>query len=322
MMNETTPKISVIVPVYKAEAYLHRCVDSLLAQTFQDFEILLVDDGSPDKSGEICDEYARKDKRVRVFHKENGGAGAARKHGVTQAVGEWIMFVDSDDTIPHNAIERLYDLHSKYEADIVCGTVNFSNRFIFKHKQEGLLSSIEYINALLLDEVFIGPVAKIIRKSLFVLEDWNTDKEIQQNEDLLMLIILSKYAKSIYIDPNIVCYNYLQRDDSISSYAPPLDIWCKLFSFIKKQIQQMPSSTHDAIHIYELRRIYYNIFLMNVPTNYKDNRIESIKRECSQIELHAKERYILFVLSNRYLRCIDFYLHKLKYTMKNSLQIL
>lgn len=83
-MNETTPKISVIVPVYKAEAYLHRCVDSILAQTFQDFEVLLIDDGSPDRSGDICDEYAKKDKRVRVFHKENGGVTDARALGVNK----------------------------------------------------------------------------------------------------------------------------------------------------------------------------------------------------------------------------------------------
>lgn len=83
-----TPKISVIVPVYKAENYLHRCVDSLLAQTFEDFEILLVDDGSPDASGSICDEYAQKDHRIRVFHKENGGVSSARQCGIDHAQGE------------------------------------------------------------------------------------------------------------------------------------------------------------------------------------------------------------------------------------------
>ena len=102
-------KISVIVPVYKAEAYLHRCVDSLLAQTFQDFEILLIDDGSPDRSGEICDEYARRDKRVRVFHKENAGVSSARNLGLDNARGEWICFVDSDDWVE---MTYLYDLKS------------------------------------------------------------------------------------------------------------------------------------------------------------------------------------------------------------------
>ena len=96
------PKVSVIVPVYKAEAYLHRCVDSLLAQTFQDFEILLVDDGSPDRSGEICDDYARQDRRVRVFHKENGGVSSARNLGLDECRGEWVVFVDADDYVDEN----------------------------------------------------------------------------------------------------------------------------------------------------------------------------------------------------------------------------
>lgn len=95
-----SPSISIIVPVYKAEAYLLRCVDSLLAQTFTDFEVLLIDDGSPDRSGEICDDYARKDARVRVFHQTNGGVSVARQRGVENAKGEWITFVDADDYLP------------------------------------------------------------------------------------------------------------------------------------------------------------------------------------------------------------------------------
>ena len=94
-MNQA-PKVSVIVPVYKAEKYLHRCVDSILAQTFIDFELLLVDDGSPDCSGDICDQYAAADPRVRVFHKPNGGVSSARNLGIEKANGEWLMFVDAD----------------------------------------------------------------------------------------------------------------------------------------------------------------------------------------------------------------------------------
>ena len=93
------PKISVIVPVYKAEKYLHRCVDSILAQTFTDFELILVNDGSPDNSGAICDEYAQKDNRVRVFHKENGGVSSARNLGLDNAQGEYITFCDADDYV-------------------------------------------------------------------------------------------------------------------------------------------------------------------------------------------------------------------------------
>ena len=116
-MNETTPKISVIVPVYKAEAYLRRCVDSILAQTFQDFEVLLIDDGSPDRSGEICDEYARKDRRVRVFHKENGGVSSARNVGIEKALGTWIMFVDADDWLCADTISYCSSFFS--EADLI-----------------------------------------------------------------------------------------------------------------------------------------------------------------------------------------------------------
>ena len=96
---KTSPTISVIIPVYNTEMYLRRCIDSVLAQTYQDFELLLIDDGSKDSSGAICDEYAAKDARVRVFHKENGGVSSARNLGLDNARGEWVTFVDSDDYI-------------------------------------------------------------------------------------------------------------------------------------------------------------------------------------------------------------------------------
>ena len=92
--------VSIIVPVYNAEEHLRRCVDSILVQTFSDFELLLIDDGSKDGSAAICDEYTIKDSRVRVFHKENGGGSSARNLGLDNAQGEWIAFVDSDDFIP------------------------------------------------------------------------------------------------------------------------------------------------------------------------------------------------------------------------------
>ena len=93
------PKISIIIPVYNTENYLHCCIDRILAQTYTDFELLLIDDGSTDKSSKICDEYAEKDSRIRVIHKENGGANAARKLGIEKANGEYVIFVDSDDSI-------------------------------------------------------------------------------------------------------------------------------------------------------------------------------------------------------------------------------
>ena len=99
------PKISVIVPVYNTEKFLQRCIDSVLAQTYQDFELLLIDDGSKDSSDTICDEYAAQDTRVKVFHKENGGVSSARNVGLDNARGEWITFVDSDDYIEENYLQ-------------------------------------------------------------------------------------------------------------------------------------------------------------------------------------------------------------------------
>lgn len=115
----TTPVISVIVPVYKAERYLNECIDSILAQTFSNFELILVDDGSPDRSGEICDQYAAKDKRIRVIHKPNGGVSSARNAGLDIARGEWITFVDADDMIAPDMLEKLFNKAEQENADIV-----------------------------------------------------------------------------------------------------------------------------------------------------------------------------------------------------------
>lgn len=117
--NVPTPAISVIVPVYKAEKYLRKCVDSLLAQTFTDFELLLVDDGSPDRSGEICDGYAARDPRVRTFHKKNGGVSSARQCGIDNACGEYTIHADPDDWVEPDMLETLYNKAKEEDADMV-----------------------------------------------------------------------------------------------------------------------------------------------------------------------------------------------------------
>lgn len=117
------PKISVIVPIYKAEKYLHRCVDSILAQTFTNFELILVDDGSPDGSGAICDEYAKKDSRIKVFHQENGGPSSARNTGLDNANGDIICFVDCDDIIDDNFLDNF----NQKDADIVIQGIYIDN---------------------------------------------------------------------------------------------------------------------------------------------------------------------------------------------------
>lgn len=115
--------ISIIVPVYNVEKYIHECVDSIINQTYKNIEIILVDDGSPDNCGKICDEYAEKDSRIKVIHKENGGLSDARNCGIDAASGEWLMFVDSDDWLHIQTVEKLYDAVNKH--NIFLGICNY-----------------------------------------------------------------------------------------------------------------------------------------------------------------------------------------------------
>ena len=115
MMNVNSPKVSIIVPVYNVEKYLHRCVDSILLQTFTDFELLLIDDGSTDKSVGICDKYAFKDRRIRVFHKKNGGVSSARNLGIKKSNGVYILFVDSDDYLSPSHLNNYIKYIGNYE---------------------------------------------------------------------------------------------------------------------------------------------------------------------------------------------------------------
>ena len=114
-MNDKQPLVSVIVPIYNVEKYLRRCVDSILSQSYQNLEVWLVDDGSPDGCPAICDEYARKDNRVKIIHKKNGGLSDARNVAIDVASGEYICFVDSDDYVASTYVETLYALIDKYQ---------------------------------------------------------------------------------------------------------------------------------------------------------------------------------------------------------------
>lgn len=113
------PLISVIVPIYKVEKYIDRCVESILAQSFAEFELILVDDGSPDSCPQICDEYAKKDSRISVIHKKNGGLSDARNAGIDVAEGEWLAFIDSDDYVHEDYLKTLYNAAIENDADLV-----------------------------------------------------------------------------------------------------------------------------------------------------------------------------------------------------------
>lgn len=169
--------ISVIVPVYKVEKYLSRCIESILNQTFTDFELILVDDGSPDQSGVICDSYAKKDNRIHVIHKENGGLSSARNAGIEAAQGEYVFFVDSDDIIHEQSLEILYrEIQSKH-ADIVMGLISrFSDELelkksILREYECKSYSNIELLNLFFEDSIpifnLISACGKLIKKEFF-----------------------------------------------------------------------------------------------------------------------------------------------------------
>lgn len=211
-MNETTPKISVIVPVYKAENYLHRCVDSLLAQTFQDFEILLIDDGSPDRSGEICDEYAKKDKRVRVFHKENGGVSSARNLGLDNARGEWICFVDSDDWVEEEMFATICSfIQSKEQIDILFWGFQYDYSQVYEGKKRKTKKELQYVycdtvesilgNCYWLEkkELFGWTWNKLFRREIIQSKKVRFDPTVSLHEDHLFTLDYVRYVKNLMV---------------------------------------------------------------------------------------------------------------------------
>lgn len=171
------PKISVIVPVYNTEKYLHRCIDSILAQTFTDFELLLIDDGSKDSSGAICGEYASKDSRVRVFHKENGGVSSARNLGLDNAKGEWITFCDSDDYVENYWLDIF--VSNQEGVDLVAQGFrdNTASFFLFD-------GSVADFMEILYDKQLVGyTVLKLFKREIINQYNIKFDENVRFRED-------------------------------------------------------------------------------------------------------------------------------------------
>lgn len=225
------PIVSIIVPVYNTEKYLSQCIDSILSQTFIDYELILVNDGSTDNSGKICDEYATKDNRIVVIHKENGGANKAREAGVIASNCEWVIFVDSDDIISKNAIETLYN-NINDDIDIVIGQIEG-----YEYIPQTL--NIDNYRKSLLRSKYPGPVARIIKKSLFNNKTFDIPSYITIGEDLLMNIRLSFSAtNSVVIIPDVI-YKYRFREDS--TYHSHKDNYEYYEYFFKSYINSIPS---------------------------------------------------------------------------------
>jgi glycosyltransferase involved in cell wall biosynthesis len=217
-LNKSYPLISVIVPVYKVEEYLEKCIESIISQTYSNLEIILVDDGSPDNSGEICDNYALKDERIRVIHKSNGGLSSARNAGIDIATGEYLGFVDSDDTIEPFMYEKLLTAVERDKTKLAVCSVNY----IFENGKKMTKSNLgedtvfDFYDAMIemnSHRIFdMGAWSKLYHKELFSNLRFPVGK---LSEDYyIMYKIFDKAQKVSYV--STPCYNYLQRQNSIT----------------------------------------------------------------------------------------------------------
>ena len=219
------PTISVIVPVYNTEQYLHRCIGSVLAQTYQDFELLLIDDGSKDSSGVICDEYAAKDARVRVFHKENGGVSDTRNYGMDLAQGKYLMFLDADDFwLQDDVLEVLVGKAEEYDLDIIRGEYSAMhedgtlawNREISAERRnhaDKLLTNAEFLEYAIHGENFL-PLSVFRRNSIGKLR-FEVGR-IFLEDMLFYSTYLLQSLRCMYV-PSVRFYAYRKNEGSISS---------------------------------------------------------------------------------------------------------
>lgn len=212
-------KVSIVVPIYNAEPYIERSIESIINQTYKNIEIILVDDGSEDGSGKICDKYAKKDKRIKVIHKENGGVSSARNTGIREAGSNYIVFVDSDDYVDENYIDLLLSEIVSQDADIAMMThyIEYPNKkpTIRYEKEYIVLNSHDAIDRMLYDEgIDISPWGKIYKKELFSKIKYPEGKIF---EDTATTPLLLMEADKIVIN-NQPTYHYLiQNNDSITN---------------------------------------------------------------------------------------------------------
>ena len=208
MKNEESTLISVVVPVYNVEKYVEKCLDSLSHQSYENIEVIVVDDGSTDRSGDICEEFAKKDKRIKVFHKTNGGLSDARNYGIKRAKGEYVCLVDSDDWCKGGFVEKMVRVALKEGADIVvCGYNDVVPR-------ETIITGEEATIRLLVEQENVDIIAwnKMYRRSLF---DDVSYPEGENYEDCLTTYkLLSKASRVAYLPKSLYCYR--ERAGSIT----------------------------------------------------------------------------------------------------------
>lgn len=252
-----TPLVSIVIPVYKVEKYIRACIESVLVQTFPAFEVILVDDGSPDDSGKICDEFSALDARVRVFHKDNGGVTSARKLGVERSRGEWIMFLDADDILASDALETLLRFADS-ETDLVEGNIKYFrdglDRPAFQQNQKSAKLSYEtdaagyaigvgkgWVQSFKI-RFSVAPWGKIIRRTLLTENVMDVPAEFVYGEDTILLLRLSARGlrRAKKIDACVLAVRKREGSASFSPCRREENYLLKLYKEMHTAVQPFP----------------------------------------------------------------------------------
>lgn len=303
-------KISVIVPVYNVENYLNSSLNSICNQSYKNIEIILVDDGSSDKSGEICDYWASKDSRIKVFHKPNGGLSSARNKGLDNATGDYISFIDSDDVIHEDFYLKLIEACKSEEADIaVCNFVrveNFDNLPEATETKQNFTVSDEFakFNQLINER---NVVTTIVCNKLFKKEIWDDLRfpiNRYQEDEAIIHYVLDKAKRIVYIPQGY--YYYLQRPNSImrqkfneKSFDKLEAIKDRINFFSNKKDLIYFENYFKFIYCYLNRTLYNQVEKDDI--NYKKRLNDEFKYYYDMIDkkmLPSKERIKLFVYAH------------------------
>lgn len=255
-MKDITPKISIISPVYNAERYIVKCLDSILVQTFQDWELILIDDGSLDGSGIICDEYAAKDSRIVVVHKMNGGVSAARQTGLDIATGEYVIHIDPDDWVESTMLQELYEKADAEEADVViCDYYVTTDRKNIRSIQKPSKLEARIVLRELFQQLHGSCCNKLIKRVYYNKFDIHFPKDLNYCEDLLTWVQMFQHdeLKITYLPKAF--YHYVQHENSIT-HAYTYDTFK-----VRQQYQYLlEKCLSGKAYSYEIRKSKLSVF--------------------------------------------------------------
>ena len=214
--------ISVVVPIYKVEAFLNKCIESLLNQTYKDFEIILVDDGSPDNCPRICDDWEKKEKKIKVFHKKNGGVSSARNCGIEHANGEYIVFPDPDDWVEQDYLEKLIRLKEEYKADLsICGHYH-GTKINDPEASFTILTMKKALEQLMVPGSFCGyPWNKLYDMDIIKKNNLRFDVELGMVQDLHFNVRYFQFCQRVVYNP-VPIYHYTIDSGGVTSRYTPL----------------------------------------------------------------------------------------------------